>query len=349
MNERTLRWAGYGLGLVLALALPHVLYPVLALDILLWGLLAISVDLLLGFGGLLSFGHAMFWGVGGYAAGIIAKGIALDYPFATLFGVAMAVLLAIPTGYLAIRRKGIYFAMVTLAFAQMVYYIINEARPITGGENGLQGITRTFLGTGISDPRSFYYAALPLVLFGYWLAHRIVHSPFGHVLVAIRDNEARAQALGYPTHRYKLLAFVLSAGLAGLAGALNALGHGFTALEQVHWSASGTAVVMTILGGIGTLWGSIVGAAVFLLLRDALSTSPIRDAYGVVTGAIFVVIVLGFRRGIWGTLLHALHRRRGTAGEVEALTRPAPVSADGSATHPREGEEGAPVSPATRA
>lgn len=336
MNERTLRLAGYGLGLVLALVLPRILYPVLALDILLWGLLAISIDLLLGFGGLLSFGHAMFWGTGGYTAGYLAKTLALDYPFATLAGVVAAVLLAVPTGYLSIRRRGIYFSMVTLAFAQMVYYAINEARPITGGENGLQGITRTFLGNAISDPTTFYYAALPLVLFGYWLAHRIIHSPFGHVLVAIRDNEARAQALGYPTHRYKLLAFVLSAGLAGLAGSLNALGHGFTALEQVHWSSSGTAVVMTILGGIGTLWGSVIGSAIFLLLRDALSTSPIRDAYGVVTGAIFIVIVLGFRRGVWGTFLQFLHGRRAPIGTVEpAVHRAEP--ADGAVpAMPRE-------------
>ncbi len=347
MNTRTVRLAGYGIGLILALALPRILYPVLALDILLWGLFAISVDLLLGFVGLLSFGHAMFWGLGGYAAGYLTKSIALDYPFAALVGAGAAVLLAVPTGYLAIRSTGIYFAMVTLAFAQMVFYVVNEARPITGGENGLQGISRTFLGSAIQDATAFYYAALPLILFGYWLAYRIVHSPFGHVLVAIRDNEARAQALGYPTGRYKLLAFVLSAFLSGLAGGLYSLGHGFAALELVHWSTSGTAVVMTILGGIGTLWGSILGAAIFLLLRDWLST--FTDAWGVVTGTIFIVIVLGFRRGIWGTLLHSLHRRRGSAGEITTLTEPAITTVDGAEPRPREGEEGAPVSPATRA
>jgi branched-chain amino acid transport system permease protein len=315
VNDRTRRLAGYAIALVLALALPRIIYPVLALDILLWGLFAISVDLLLGFVGLLSFGHAMFWGISGYTAGYLAKSIALDYPFAALVGAGAAVLLAVPTGYLAIRRKGIYFAMVTLAFAQMVFYVVNEARPITGGENGLQGISRTLLGSNIADATTFYYAALPLILFGYWLAHRIVHSPFGHVLVAIRDNEARALALGYPTGRYKLLAFVLSAFLSGLAGGLYSLGHGFAALELVHWSTSGTAVVMTILGGIGTLWGSIIGAAIFLLLRDWLST--FTDAWGVVTGTIFIVIVLGFRRGIWGTLLQLLHGRRMPIGKLE--------------------------------
>jgi branched-chain amino acid transport system permease protein len=329
VKARALRLAGYGIALLLALVLPRLIYPVLALDILLWGLFAISVDLLLGFVGLLSFGHAMFWGVGGYTAGYIAKTIALDYPFAALVGAGAAMLLSIPTGYLAIRSKGIYFAMVTLAFAQMIFYVANEARGITGGENGLQGISRTFLGTALNDSTAFYYAALPLILFGYWLAHRIVHSPFGHVLVAIRDNEARALSLGYPTGRYKLLAFVLSAFLAGLAGGLYALGHGFAALELVHWSTSGTAVVMTILGGIGTLWGSILGAAVFLLLRDWLST--FTDAWGVVTGTFFVVVVLGFRRGLWGTLLQRLHARR-RAGELEPALRAEPT--DGAAAIP---------------
>ncbi len=329
MNPQTTRLAAYGVGLLLALALPFLIYPVLALDILLWGLFAISVDLLLGFVGLLSFGHAMFWGLGGYTAGYLAKTFALDYPFAALAGAGAAALLAVPTGYLAIRRTGIYFAMVTLAFAQMFFYVVNEARPITGGENGLQGISRTFLGSAIQDATAFYYAALPLILVGFWLAHRIIHSPFGHVLVAIRDNEARAQALGYPTRRYKLLAFVLSAFLAGLAGGLYSLGHGFAALELVHWTTSGTSVVMTILGGIGTLWGSILGAAIFLLLRDWLST--VTDAWGVVTGSIFIVIVLGFRRGIWGTLLQLLRGRRLPIGEVEPAVRqaePAGVAAE---------------------
>jgi len=308
VNQRTVRLIAYGVALLLALALPRLVYPVLALDILLWGLFAISVDLLLGFVGLLSFGHAMFWGTAGYTAGVVAKNAGAPFPLAVLAGVLAAVILAVPIGYLSIRRKGIYFAMVTLAFAQMVYYVANEWRSVTGGENGLQQVPRTFPGLNVADATTFYYAALPLALFGYWLAHRIVHSPFGHVLVSIRDNEARAQALGYPTTRYKLLGFVLSAGLAGLAGSLYVLGHGFGALELVHWSTSGTVVMMVILGGVGTLWGSIVGAALVLLLRDWLSTWT--DAWGVVTGAIFVVIVLGFRRGIWGSLLHRFRSRR---------------------------------------
>jgi branched-chain amino acid transport system permease protein len=344
VNDRVLRLAGYLVALLLALILPRILYPVLALDILLWGLFAIAIDLLLGFVGLLSFGHAMFWGVAGYTSGYLAKTVALDYPLAVLAGALVAVLLAIPTGYLAIRRTGIYFAMVTLAFAQMIFYVVNEKRDITGGENGLQGITRTLLGNALNDPTTFYYYALPMVLFGYFLAYRVVHSPFGHVLVAIRDNEARAQSLGYPTGRYKLLAFMLSAFLAGLAGGLYSLGHGFAALELVHWTTSGTAVVMTILGGIGTLWGSVIGAVVFLMLRDWLSTSPLREGPGVVTGAIFILVVLGFRRGIWGSLLHTLHRRRLLGGEAETLARAVAGDPPEAATRPI-GEEGAAVTP----
>lgn len=302
MNGSSRALAGYSAALLLALVLPLAIYPVLALDIVAWGLFAVALDLLLGFGGLLSFGHALFWGSAGYTAGVVARSAGAPFPLAVLAGVLVAVVLAVPVGYLSIRRRGIYFAMVTLAFAQMGYYVANEWRSVTGGENGLQQIPRTFPGVSLTDPTTFYYAALPLLLLGYWLAFRIVHSPFGHVLVAIRDNEARAQALGYPTATYKLLGFVLSAGLAGLAGSVYVLGHGFGALELVHWTTSGTVVMMTILGGVGTLWGSVVGAAVVLLLRDWLSTWT--DAWGVVTGAIFIAIVLGFRRGIWGSLLH---------------------------------------------
>jgi branched-chain amino acid transport system permease protein len=339
VNPKTTRLAGYAVGLVLALILPLVIYPVLALDILAWGLFAIALDLLLGFGGLLSFGHAAFWGSAGYSAGYVAKTFGFPFPLATLFGVAVAVLLAVPIGYLSIRRKGIYFAMVTLAFAQMVFYIVNEWRSVTGGENGLQAIPRTLPGLNVSDATAFYYAALPFVLFGYWLAYRIVHSPFGHVLVAIRDNEARAQALGYPVQRYKLLAFLLSAGLAGLGGSLFALGHGFAALELVDWRTSGTAVIMTILGGIGTLWGSVLGAAIVLLLRDLLATWT--DAWGVVTGAIFLVIVLGFRRGIWGSLLHTLSRRMDPGKLAPAVVRTGPPdeAADGAEPAPAASRE----------
>ena len=309
------------IALAAALVLPRVLYPVLALNILAYGLFAMAIDLLLGFGGLLSFGHAAYWGVAGYTAGLVARELGAPYPLAVLAGVTAAAALAVPLGYLSLRRTGIYFTMVTLAFAQMLYYVANEARPITGGENGLQGIPRTFPGLSLGPSQSFYYAALPLVLLGYLAAYRIVHSPFGHVLVSIRDNEARAQALGYDTARYKLIAFVLSAALAGLAGSLYSLGQRFASLEQLHWSTSGEVVLMTVLGGLGTLWGGILGAGVFLLLKDFLSTSNVlRDAPGVVTGTIFIVIVLGFRRGLWPALAGLASRvSRPRAAETPAL------------------------------
>lgn len=321
--RRLRRWAGplglLALAVVAALLLPRALYVVLALDILLYGLFAVAVDLLLGFGGLLSFGHAAFWGTAGYAAGLAAKELRLAFPFAALAGTLVAMAIAVPIGYLSIRRRGIYFAMVTLAFAQMLFYVANEWRDVTGGENGLQGIPRLgFDGRSVGRSADFYTAALPLIFLGYLAAWRIVHSPFGHVLVAIRDNEARAQALGYPTARYKLIAFVLSAGLAGLAGSLFAIGHGFASLDNLHWSKSGEVVLMAVLGGIGTLWGSVLGAALVLLLRDWLS--GITDASGIVTGAVFVALVLGFRRGIWATAGEQLRR----LGRLTGLPRAAP-------------------------
>jgi len=272
-----------------AIALPRVIYPVLALEILAWGLFAMAIDLLLGFGGMLSFGHAAYWGVAGYVAGMTARDLGAPYPVAALAGLFASAALAVPLGYLSLRRTGIYFTMVTLAFAQMLYYAANEL--------------------SLGPSMSFYYAALPLLVLGYLAAYRIVHSPFGHVLVSIRDNEARAQALGYDTARYKLIAFVLSAALAGLAGSVYTLGERFASLEMLHWGTSGQAVLMTVLGGLGTLWGGVLGAGVFLMLRDLLSTSELfRDAPGVVTGAVFIVIVLGLRRGLWPALAGLVRR-----------------------------------------
>jgi branched-chain amino acid transport system permease protein len=305
------------LGIAIAIALPRVIYSVLALRILTWALFAVSVDLLLGFGGMLSFGHAAFWGAGGYAAALLAKAFLLPFPIAALAGTIVAMVLAAPIGFLAIRRRGIYFAMVTLAFAQMLFYVVNEWRDLTGGENGVQGVPKILPGLGVSRTADFYYAALPLVLLGFFVAYRIVHSPFGHVLVSIRDNEARAQALGYPTQRYKLIAFVLSGGIAGLAGSLFAIGNSFASLDLLHWTTSGTAVLMTVLGGMGTLWGGGVGAAIVLLLEDSLSS--VTEAPGVVTGAILIAIVLGFRRGLVPAVQRttaALWARRPRAGRM---------------------------------
>jgi len=293
-------------GIAIAIALPRVLYSALALRILLWALFAVSVDLLLGYGGMLSFGHAAFWGGGGYAAALLAKTYELPFPIAALGGTLVAMALAAPIGFLAIRRRGIYFAMVTLAFAQMLFYVVNEWRGLTGGENGLQGVPKILPGLNVSRTIDFYYAALPLVLLGFFIAYRIVHSPYGHVLVSIRDNEARAQALGYATQRYKLMAFVLSAGIAGLAGSLFAIGNSFASLELLHWTTSGSAVLMTVLGGMGTLWGGGIGAFIVLMLEDSLSS--VTEAPGVVTGAILIAIVLGFRRGLLPAVLDAVRR-----------------------------------------
>ncbi|WP_225993462.1 branched-chain amino acid ABC transporter permease [Actinomadura rudentiformis] len=307
-------------GLVAAFALPWLIYPPVAMDIACWALFAAALDLLLGFTGLLSFGHAAFWGGAAYAAGLIAVHWGVPFPVAVLGGALFAAVLAVPIGYLSVRLRGIYFAMVTLAFAQMVYFVVNQWRDLTGGENGLQGVPREFFGMDLSDPFFFYYAGLPFVLLGLFAVWRIVRSPFGRVLVSIRDNPARAQALGYPVERYKLLAFVLSAGLSGLAGGLYAISHGFASLHEVYWTTSGQAVMAVVLGGIGTLWGGAIGAALIVELNDYLATAGFTET-GLVTGGIFVVIVLVFRRGVWGTardLIAARAARRSPAAGTDS-------------------------------
>jgi branched-chain amino acid transport system permease protein len=220
--------------------------------------------------------------------------------------------------------------MVTLAFAQMIYFIVNQWRDVTGGENGLQGVPRELFGVDLADPFIYYYAALPFILAGFFAAWRIVHSPFGRVLVSIRDNPARAAALGYPVDRYKLLAFVLSAALSGLGGGLFAISHGFASLQDVYWTTSGQVVMMVVLGGIGTLWGGAVGAGLVVTLNDYLSTAGFQEV-GIVTGTIFVVVVLVFRRGIWGTAQHLLTTR----GQLRA--RPPETGTPQDAAPTREG------------
>lgn len=295
------RWALLAVGLLVALALPWFVYPPVAADILAWALFAVSLDLLLGYTGLLSFGHAAFWGGSAYATGIIAIHTGLPFYAAILGGGVFAALLAVPIGYLSVRRSGIYFAMVTLAFAQLVYFLANQWREVTGGENGLQGIPRNLPGIDVSDSFYFYYAALPVILLGLWAAWRIVHSPFGRVIVAIRENPARARALGYSTDRYKIMVFVLSAFLAGIAGGVYSVSHGFASLQEVYWTTSGKVVIMCVLGGMGTLWGGILGAGIIVQLEDFLATAGF-ESKELVTGAIFVVTVLAFRKGIWGTI-----------------------------------------------
>ena len=312
-----IRWGLLVVGLTAAFGLPWILYPPVAADILCWGLFAVAFDLLLGHAGLLSFGHAAFWGTSAYATGLIAIHSGLPFYVAVLGGGAAAALIALPIGYLSVRCSGIYFAMVTLAFAQMVYFIANQWGDVTGGENGLQGIPRNLPGIDLSDSFTYYYAALPVVLLGLAAAWRIVHSPFGRVVAAVRDNPARARALGYPTHRYNLSIFIVSAFLSGLAGGLYAVNHGFASLQEVYWTTSGKVVVMTVLGGIGTLWGSLIGATAIVRLEDWLSTSGFEEV-GLVTGSVFIIVVLLFRRGVWGTVAHALRSREAAPPEQPA-------------------------------
>jgi branched-chain amino acid transport system permease protein len=306
-------------GLVVAFGLPWWIYPPVALDIAAWALFAVALDLLLGYTGLLSFGHAAFWGTSAYATGVLAVETGLPFYVAVLGGAVVAAVIAVPIAFLSIRRTGIYFAMVTLAFAQLVYFVANQWRSLTGGENGYQGIPREAFGMDLSDSFYFYYAAIPLVLLGLFAAWRVVHSPFGRVMVAIRENPARARALGYPVDWYKVQVFVISAFLAGIAGGVYAIGHGFASLQEVYWTTSGKAVVMNILGGMGTLWGPVLGAGIIVVLEDYLATAGI-DAVGVVTGAIFVITVLVFRRGIWGTARHLLRSRARTSRSTNEPT-----------------------------
>lgn len=309
-HRSALRWLLLAVGLAVAVALPWFVYPPIAMDILCWALFAIALDLLLGYCGLLSFGHAAFWGGSAYATGLVAVHYGAPFPLAVLAGTVFAMLIAVPIGYLSVRATGIYFAMVTLAFAQMIYFIANQWRDLTGGENGLQAVPKSFFGVELVETESFYfyYAALPMILLGMWAAWRIVHSPFGRVLVAIRDNSPRARALGYDVEKYKVIAFVLSAGLAGLAGGLFAISHGFVSLQEVNWTTSGKVVLMTVLGGIGTLWGGVVGAGFIVQLEDYMASSGF-EGIGIVTGSVFIVVVLLFRRGVWGTVAHLVAAR----------------------------------------
>ena len=301
MSSTTARWAGRAALLALLLVLPRVVYPPLALDILAYGLFAIAFDIVFGYLGLLSFGHAAFWGVSAY---VCANMLLREHSVLFSIGAGMlaAGLISIPIGFLSIRSSGIYFSMITLAFGQMIDFIAKQWDEMTGGDNGLPGLPRpSVLGVDFNNTVHTYYFELVLVIIGFAIAVRAIHSPFGRAMLAIRDNEARAQSVGYDPRRQKLLAFVLSATLSGLAGGIYCAGHGVVSLDVVNWTTSGLVVMMTLLGGTGTLLGPPVGAAIVLLLRDALSTHA--GAVGVVTGLVFVLTVLFFRRGVVGTLL----------------------------------------------
>jgi branched-chain amino acid transport system permease protein len=287
--------------LLAGLAAPFVVYPVFAMNVLCLALFASAFNLLLGYTGLLSFGHAAFLGSAAYVTGYTLKAWGFPTELGVLSGTAVAALLGWIFGALAIRRSGIYFAMITLGFAQLVYFLVVQM-PWTGGEDGLQGIPRgkAFGLIGLDRPLTMYYFVFFAFLAGFYVVYRAIHSPFGQVLRAIRENEPRALSLGYDVDRYKLLAFVLSAGLAGLAGALKVVVLQFASLSDVHWHRSGEVVLMTLLGGMGTVMGPSVGALLVIALENYLA--DVGSWVTVITGAVFVVTVLAFRRGIVGEI-----------------------------------------------
>ena len=281
---------------------PHVgIYPVFLMKALCFALFACAFNLLLGFGGLLSFGHAMFLGTAGYVSAHAAKVWGAPPELAILAGTAASAALGLIAGALAIRRQGIYFAMITLALAQMIYFFCLQT-PFTHGEDGIQAVPRgrLFGVLDLSNTLVMYYVVLAIFLAAFLLIFRVIHSPFGNVLKAIRENEPRAISLGYDAERYKLLAFVLSATLAGLAGATKAIVFQLASLTDVHWTMSGEVVLMTLLGGMGTIFGPVVGAFAIIGLESYLA--GFGQWVTVITGAIFVVCVLAFRRGIVGEL-----------------------------------------------
>ncbi|MBD5653817.1 MAG: branched-chain amino acid ABC transporter permease, partial [Candidatus Eremiobacteraeota bacterium] len=292
--------------LALGAVLPFVpgVYVVFAIDLVCFALVAVAFDMLLGFTGLLSFGHALFWGGAGYVATIaIAHGVT-SFPLAVLCAVGYAFVLSVLVGALAVRRSGIYFAMITLAIGEIQYFLAFQLADLTGGENGLSVTTRgSLFGVSLENDYSYYYLVLAIVAIGTAFAVRVVTSPFGAVLAAMRENENRAKSIGYDTDRFKLAAFVMSGTLAGLAGALFAIGNRLAGLDGVDWHTSGAIVIMTILGGIGTIFGPIVGAATFESLDFFVSKTPIGDKTNIVMGLVFAIVILVARRGIVGELL----------------------------------------------
>ena len=293
--------ANFAVMIGLLIVAPMVLYPVFLMKVLCFALFALAFYLLIGFVGLLSFGHAMFFGFAAYISGYTVKAWGWPTEVGILAGTAVAAMLGLVAGALAIRRQGIYFAMVTLALAQMVFFFCLQA-PFTGGEDGIQAIPRRpLLGfVNIADDLTFYYVVLGIFALGFLIIYRAIHSPFGQVLKAIRENEARAVSLGYRVDRYKLLAFVLSATLAGLAGATKAIVFQLASLTDVTWQMSGEVVLMTLVGGMGTVFGPIAGAAVIITMQNYLA--GFGEWVLVIQGSIFVITVLLFRRGIVGEI-----------------------------------------------
>jgi branched-chain amino acid transport system permease protein len=296
--------------LAAGLSAPFYAYPVFVMDLLCFALFACAFNLLLGYVGLLSFGHAAFFGGAAYITGYVTKEWGLTPLLGVLAGAGFAMVLGTAFGYLAIRRQGIYFAMVTLALAQIVYFMALQM-PFTGGENGLQGIPRGHLFgfIDLNNSLAMYYFVFAIFLVGFGIIYRTIHSPFGEVLQAIRENESRALSLGYDVDRFKLLAFVISATLAGLAGATKAIIFQFAALTNAHWQTSGEVILMTLVGGLGTVFGPVVGAITVGALSHELSS--FGSWVQVILGTIFVVCVMVFRRGIIGEVQRLASRKKG--------------------------------------
>ncbi|MDF2687357.1 MAG: branched-chain amino acid transport system / permease component family protein [Microvirga sp.] len=300
-TERLHRNILIGLAVALAIA-PFVAYPVFVMKVLCFALFALAFNLLLGYGGLLSFGHAAYFGMASYVCAYTAKNWGLTPELAILLGTAVAAGLGTVFGALAIRRQGIYFAMITLALAQMAFFFSLQTPRFTGGEDGIQSVPRgKLLGlVDLADDRVLYWVVAAIFMAGLLAMYRIIHSPFGQVCKAIRDNEPRAISLGYRANQYKLMVFVLSASLAGLAGSTKAVVFQLASLTDVHWSMSGEVVLMTLVGGLGTVFGPIAGALVIVSMQNYLAS--LGAWVTVVQGAIFVICVLTFREGVVGVI-----------------------------------------------
>jgi branched-chain amino acid transport system permease protein len=299
---------GFAVMVTALVVAPFVTYPLFVMQAMCFALFACAFNLLIGYVGLLSFGHALYFGWASYLSAYSAKVWGFPPELAILTGTAMGAVCGLIAGSLAIRRQGIYFAMITLALAQMMYFFAVQAK-FTGGEDGIQAVPRGHL-FGLIDLRNemaMYTLVLVIFLAGFMFIYRIIHSPFGEVLKAIRENETRAISLGYKTDRYKLVAFILSATLAGVAGATKAIVLQLASLTDVNWPMSGEVVLMTLVGGLGTIFGPVVGAFVILVMQFKLA--PIGEWVLVIQGAIFVACVLLFRRGIVGELAHILRIR----------------------------------------
>ena len=292
--------------IALGIAAPFLgLYPILLMKLLCFALFACAFNLLIGYVGLLSFGHAMFFGGAAYATGHAIKVWGFTPELGILFGMLVAAGLGLVVGAIAIRRQGIYFAMITMALAQMFYFFALQA-PFTGGEDGLQGVPRgaLFGVLSLGNDLTLYYVVLAIVAASWLFIARVVHSPFGQILKAIRENEPRAISLGYRTEDYKLMCFVLSATLAGVAGATKSLVFGIATLTDVHWSMSGEVVLMSLVGGLGTVFGPLVGAAVIVTMQNYLA--EMGAWVTVIQGVIFVACVMVFRRGLVGEIANKL-------------------------------------------